>query len=323
MSTKLLTKDIWQRITALAKRKKGAVAVVAVAYCGKGARKRLPLKGGSLLVVDASPTTVRAGLTDPAELLWFFDRDVSIYSVQNLHAKVFVFGDTAIVGSTNVSSRSASILQEAAIMSRNKSVAAQCRRFIEDQAREPLERAYLEHLDKIPRTPRHFGSKASRQNDSPDLRLWIVPLWEEDWDDKDCQEADKARPQAHRKIRAPVEKLDEFQWPGKWFAQRLLERDLIVQVTKKRKDLFNVSPPSHVVDIKPYTKGANKISNMIVFLGKPKDKSQIRRERAIAKLGPHGKAIENRHDVRQPFLVRDPEAVRAILGLWPAKAPRN
>jgi hypothetical protein len=323
MSTKLLIKDIWQRITALAKRRRGAVAV---AYCGTGARKRLPLKSGSLLVVNASEQTVRSGLTNPTELLWFFDRDVSIYSVQNLHAKVFVFGDTAIVGSTNVSNHSAAILQEAAITSRNGSVVAQCRRFINDQAREPLERAHLKRLEKIYRPPKNLdielrGSKASRQNDSPYSPLWLVPLWEEDWDEVDCAQAARARPQVRKKIQAR-EKLDEFQWPGRWSSQGLSKGDQIVAVTEEGPGIYYVSPASHVVHIKRYTKGAKRTSNMVVFLGAPRTQRRIELTRARNKLGRYSKTMRGLNRKGEPVLVRDPETVRAILGLWPAKAPR-
>jgi hypothetical protein len=317
MSAKLLTKDIWQRITALAKRKKGAVAV---AYCGSDARKLLPLKAGSLLVVDASPNTVRAGQTNPTELLKFYDRGVSIYSAGNLHAKVFVFGDAAIVGSTNLSNRSASFLQEAAVILRNKSVAAQCRKFIKDQASEPLEREYLKHLETIYRPPKHLD----RQNDSPYRRLWIVPLWENTWDDVDRAQGARSRPQARKKIQARVEELDEFNWPGKRFSQNLSKGDQIISVTERGPGSYYVSPTSHVVHIKRYTKGSKGAPYMIVFLGTPKSQRRMELGRALTKLGRrHAKAMRGLHSSGKPILVRDRETVRAILGLWPAKAPRS
>lgn len=59
MATRFLTREqLWRRITALAKNTPRAV--VAVAFCGAGSPKLLPLRRGSTLIVDASPATVRA-----------------------------------------------------------------------------------------------------------------------------------------------------------------------------------------------------------------------------------------------------------------------
>ena len=52
MSTEFLGADIWLDLTAQAKRFNGK-SFVAVAYFGTGAARRLPLKKGSTLVVDA------------------------------------------------------------------------------------------------------------------------------------------------------------------------------------------------------------------------------------------------------------------------------
>ncbi len=53
MSTEFLGADIWSDLTAKAKRFNGK-SFVTVAYFGTGAARRLPLKKGSTLVVDAS-----------------------------------------------------------------------------------------------------------------------------------------------------------------------------------------------------------------------------------------------------------------------------
>src|SRR6478752_282263 len=100
MSTTLVARGIWGKITAAAVGS-AASANVAVAYFGAGASKLLPLKQGSRLVVDFSERAVTSGQTCPAEILKLIQRGVDVYSVSNLHAKVFVFRKRAFIGSTN------------------------------------------------------------------------------------------------------------------------------------------------------------------------------------------------------------------------------
>src|SRR6266853_4325440 len=114
MTVTLLTRRIWPTLTAAAKGSR-ARPTVAVAYLGQGAAKLLPLPNGSWLVVDASESAVKSGQTCPAELKKLLKRGVRIYSRKNLHAKIFVFGPKAFIGSANVSRNSASMLHEAVV----------------------------------------------------------------------------------------------------------------------------------------------------------------------------------------------------------------
>ena len=121
MSTAFMSRDIWRQLTKAARGSRQGAAV-AVAYFGKGASRLLPLAQGSRLVVDASERSVASGLTCPADLLTLVNRGVAVYSVPNLHAKVFVLGDAAYIGSANVSSSSASRLVEAVIRTTESSL---------------------------------------------------------------------------------------------------------------------------------------------------------------------------------------------------------
>jgi phosphatidylserine/phosphatidylglycerophosphate/cardiolipin synthase-like enzyme len=56
--------------------------------------------------VDASEAAVQAGQTCPASLSSMLKRGVQVFSREGLHAKVFVFGTTAYIGSANVSGNS-------------------------------------------------------------------------------------------------------------------------------------------------------------------------------------------------------------------------
>lgn len=321
MPAELLTDGIWPRITALAKQRKG---IVAVAYLARRARTLLPLLRGSLLVVNASERTVGAGLTDPAELRWFLKRGVEVYSVENLHAKVFVFGDTAIIGSTNVSQHSAGRLLEAAVLVRTRPVVAACRKFVVDMTEVQLTLPQVERLSKLYRPPTFPGEKQVRRAQQKSKRrrivsehppLWLVSLDHDTWDDEDREQAKKARPGARAKIHRATEELDEFQYTGKPFCERLSEGDLVIQVWSEGRKYY-VSQAAHVVKLKRYTKGPRKRESMIVFLGVPRPGRPKEYSRLLAGLSPRHRQVMRNLD--KPHPVRDDETRAALLRAWRA-----
>lgn len=126
--TRLLVDGVWDALGGAARACKSP-SFVAVAYVAKGGGDVLKLKKGSRLVVDASPV-VRAGLTHPDTLASLVRRGVRVFSYSGLHAKVFVFGRQAFVGSANVSASSRLRLQEAALACANPNVVAAARAFV-------------------------------------------------------------------------------------------------------------------------------------------------------------------------------------------------
>jgi hypothetical protein len=127
-SHSFVTNRIWKSISTAAKRADAPV-YAAVAYFGKGASKLLPLPTNSRLVVDASFAAVKNGQTCPADLRAMQKRGVRIYSILNLHAKVYVFGGFAFIGSANASNHSAGSLIEAMIQTGSMVSIQNCRGF--------------------------------------------------------------------------------------------------------------------------------------------------------------------------------------------------
>jgi hypothetical protein len=95
---RFLHQDIWTRLTAVAKQE-SARCHAAIAFFGTGVARMLPLSKGSVLVVDMSDTVLRAGLTNPSELLKLIRRGVAVYNYPTLHCKVAVFRLRAFLGS--------------------------------------------------------------------------------------------------------------------------------------------------------------------------------------------------------------------------------
>jgi hypothetical protein len=102
------TEETWiQAIHLLAK--SASVCRVAVAYCGEEAYKFFPEAPAERpedlrIIVDASETAVRRGLTNPKGIEHLLGFSAKLKTLTALHAKVFIFDQrAALVGSTNMS----------------------------------------------------------------------------------------------------------------------------------------------------------------------------------------------------------------------------
>jgi len=194
MTSELITGDVWTQISRSA-RKCSSASYVAVAFVGKGATRMMPLNKGSRLVVDASKRTVKAGLTNPFELEKYYKKGVKIYSHKDLHAKVFVFGDVAFVGSANVSTNSKSVLTEAILKSDVRSVLHSAKSFVKQIGLVEMGQDEILALQKVYVAPRNVRGKAARRKKPVGLR--IVHLGEnEDVPDDAAQEVEAGEKRA-------------------------------------------------------------------------------------------------------------------------------
>lgn len=148
---KLITGRVWKEITLRAKLTQQR-STVAVAYFSSA--ELLPLKRGSTLVIDMSERAVRSGQTNPSEVIILLRKGIDVYSVANLHSKVFVIGSRAFIGSTNVSSTSANGLIEAAIEITDRSIVGSCREFVKSLTGEPITLHDAKNLERIYRPPK-------------------------------------------------------------------------------------------------------------------------------------------------------------------------
>ncbi len=152
-NSEFLTEDIWDQISELSRTSKRCH--VAVAYVASAGMKLLRLGKGDVLVVDMSKARVKVGATDPALIRQYMDKGVAVYSLQRLHAKVFVFDKTAVIGSTNVSKYSREDLTEAVILTTDPWIVEEARDFVKALASrlDAVDRDYLARCQKIYRKP--------------------------------------------------------------------------------------------------------------------------------------------------------------------------
>jgi len=308
MSASFVSKDIWSDLTRSALRSP-ASCHVAVAYFASGASQLLPLGRGSRLVVDASEKAVKSGQTCPAELIKLLKQGVEIFSVPNLHAKVFVLGKTAYIGSANVSTRSASTLIEAGIRITEPSVIKAARQFVQKQCLHQLTPEVLKYLAKIYRPPIVTGNNkgkrppkaGSTRPELPPLRL--AQLHREDWPELDQATHDEALVVAEKRRQHKTQYLlESFRHAGKCPYKG---KDAVIQATDEGGGKILLSPPGNVLHVR---RMRNKEVSF-VYLERPDRKR--RQLKSVAKaVGSTQKRL------RKSGLVKDADLAESLFKIW-------
>ncbi len=255
--------EVWKDLTARIRNAKRVYA--SVAYFGKGGLRWAPLSRGDVLVIDMSINACKQGVTNPREIRKLVRRGVNVFSRANLHAKVVVADDVAIVGSANVSNNSANVLDEAAVVTDSPGVVRAARHFIEDLCTEPVRPRYLKKCIAAYRPPKFKAAadQAPRRANSRTSRtplLWVlgglkyyeVPKAEED---KAEAAVRRARKLLHRRDGTYI---DQVHFPTRsGFMTRLHAGDWIVTSIQSGRSA-DIWPPRQLLSIESYPRGSGK-----------------------------------------------------------------
>lgn len=244
MASEFLSEDIWKQVSKEARAYRGK-SFVAVAYFGTGAAKMLPLKAGSHLVVDASDRAMKSGQTNPAELLKLYEKGVKVFSCKDLHAKVFVFGKSAFVGSANVSSNSEKIYREAVVRTSENSVVGAARRFVQDLALRELGPKEIEKLLAKYVPPKGGrGPKGRRKSRKPSMRFRIVRLGRPENPPEEAEDGITRGEKIAKRLMTDKSRHElDYIWHN--FNPKHVKDDVLLRVW----DSELVSPPSTVLNI--------------------------------------------------------------------------
>lgn len=311
MSTVFITHNIWPQLTKAARSSVQRCAV-AVAYFGAGASRLLPLPKYSRLVVDASELAVASGQTCPADLIKLVKRGVAVYSVPNLHAKVFVLGRAAYIGSANVSARSASLLVEAVVRTSEPSAVRAAKQFVQDHCLHALTPTVLKGLAKLYRPPLIPGSKRGKKTakdifSRPTLpRLLLAQLHLETLSEPDQAIHDAGLVVAKKRREHPRSfELDSFRHTGICHYRR---RDVVIQVINEGGGSVLVTPPGEVLHVRTHHAGKRQIS--FVYMERP-----AQRRRPIKALAHTlGRGALKR--LRRGGVIRDGAFAQRLLNSW-------
>jgi len=199
----MLCDNLWPTITRLARKSKRKY--VAVAYFGHGANRILPLSKGDSLLVDMSIDAVKSGQTDPNEIEKYFKKGVDVYTCSNLHAKTYVFDNTLIVGSANVSQHSRINLIEAGLLCKDTDVIVQMIGWIKSLQTEPITPEYIKQCKKVYEPPkmRFSASKKKGVGIPQHSRLWILSVSPTDYSDQEKSLCRIKEKEATKRIKDP------------------------------------------------------------------------------------------------------------------------
>ncbi len=298
MTTKFIAgqHDVW---AALRKTfGEGRKAQVAVAFLGKGSFARLKLKKGSTLVVNAGLEAVRSGQTDPRELLKYVRAGVRVYSQAQLHAKVFVVGRTAYVGSANVSFNSEHRLIESVVSYTDARTVSKARQFVMDLATERLGPEALRELKAQYREPKLMllGARGERSKAGAQNFPLAVSLITGDWSDEAHAADERGEPVARKKLRNSRDfRLENFEYTGDRHLQRLTLRRYVYQVVQNGKIKF-LHPGGRIVHIEPFKDGARPAA--IIYVELKRNRRARRLTGLLPQLGETGRQLRSLKTIR-------------------------
>jgi len=264
-----------------------------------------------------SRAAVTSGQTKPSEILTLLKKGVLAYSVANLHAKVFVVGARAFVGSANVSGRSATALVEAAIEITDRKTVTRCRHFVHLLRGEPVTQGHAKAMQKLYVPPKSLGGGIKGRTSVPTHSpCWAVPLEIVKWDTEDRAANAKGLKAAKARRRSPKSTtVQSFCWSsGVSSLNRMREKeDLVVQVVDEGRRRVLVSPPGRLLSIRRYQVGRE--GRAIVYLEVPRKARARRLARLVEHLGPACRVLGK---MARPRLLRNRQFVHNLLNAWPS-----
>jgi hypothetical protein len=310
----LLTTDIWRSLTAAAKKARKP-SYVAVAYFGQGASKLLPLRANSRLVVDASENAVRSGQTHPTDLKLLQKRGVIIYSAPNLHAKIYVCDEVALVGSANASNHSAGTLIESMLRTTDPGIVRSAKSFVGSLCLNELSPGALDRLQEIYKPPRLPKGKPKRRRMGQRApthlpRLFLSqlvrgepPAGSEAAQEKGLRIAKSCRKHARTYV------LQDFYW---WGNAPFRGGDKVIQVTKEVDGRRLIEGPADIIHTQRWQRKGRRV--MFVYMELP----NVRRtslEKLAGRLGYGAKKKLLRNG-----LVRNRKFAEALYENWRLKS---
>ena len=162
---------------------------VASAYLGDGMGRSLQLGDGDRLVVALTVTNSKNGSVSPFEVRRLLEQGVEVFVVDQLHAKVYLLGETLAVGSSNLTNNSATLLHEAILVTDERGPIEAASRWFEEICTTPVGDQWLSHCEAL-YEPSRSGASTSRVE--LEGRLWLVGVspteFPEDENDEDALE---------------------------------------------------------------------------------------------------------------------------------------
>lgn len=232
---KVMSDGLWPAITS--KAKSAALRKAAIAYFTD--YELFPVRDGDLIVVDASDAAIAGGRTCAKALARCVEVGVSVFSLAELHAKVLVMDDVAVIGSANASRNSERHYFEAALWSDRPDVVGQVDALITQLSRmaKSVTPDFIERILGIVverNSPRGHGKRRVVGTDKQ--RHWLVGLHQQSTYPGDFEEVEEQCRRLQDRIDLTAGVVDWFWWPGNArFATTAKVGDVVVQCIRPRR----------------------------------------------------------------------------------------
>ncbi len=200
-----------RRKAAASKSKRVAIAYVTDA-------ELLPLQSGDVLVTDASDAAIAGSRTSAAVLAKYLELGVELFSLDNLHAKVAVLDDWAVIGSANASQNSATYYVEAAVVTDRPDLVGQADKFVLSLAKSstPINKPFIDRICAIPVVRPAGGPKRPvRRKQLPSLseqRFWFLGIPDDEPYHGDVNRIDAVADELKKKLSKKAGSIDWFWW---------------------------------------------------------------------------------------------------------------
>jgi len=145
-------KHLWLTIKKLAKECR-LPKKIAVPYIGKGGAASLHFRKGDILLCALTEANARNGVVCPEEIEKLQAKGVKVYIRENLHAKIYLLGRTAIVCSASLSDNSANYLDEAGAMTTDRTVTPGINQWFKERIGQPVTPEWLAQCKRAYRPP--------------------------------------------------------------------------------------------------------------------------------------------------------------------------
>jgi hypothetical protein len=208
---------------------------------------------GDTLIVDASDAMIAGGQTSASVLLEAFERGAALYCLPSLHAKIFLFGQTAVIGSANLSG---STLIEAGLATRDHVIVAGISSMIDEMTRHAsrIDESFLCRISRITvRRPMgrglREGERRTRRISERGNRTWLVAVAElkDDAFPEEQRACDRGLREAEKRVQKQRSTVGWLRFTGKSrFRHEARAGDSVIQIYtqlgRKRPQVIRHSP---------------------------------------------------------------------------------
>lgn len=162
--TEFLATGAWDRLQAEASKSSRRVCAVAYLHDANAIR----LRESDIVVVDASNDSIAQGKTSALAVESLHLAGVQIWSLGHLHAKIYVFDNCVVVGSTNMSRNSQETLHEACMITSDAAVMREARRHVEQLVSigAKIDGDFVERIKQIEVVSRPMGDSSPLEDEA-------------------------------------------------------------------------------------------------------------------------------------------------------------